>query len=97
MDHIKLVDVTNINSRICLDIRYATTNNIVRKAVYSMAKAFLQEEAAAALSLVQHDLETEGFGLKIWDAYRPLAVQHLLWACMPDETLCCQSRNGVLS
>lgn len=94
MDHIKLVDVTNVNSRICLDIRYATTNNIVRKAVYSMAKAFLQEEAAAALSLVQHDLETEGCGLKIWDAYRPLGVQHLLWACMPDERYVANPETG---
>lgn len=81
----KLVDIATVNSRILLDIRYATSDNLVGKAVYSMAKAFLQEEVAAALSLVQSDLEKEGVGLKIWDAYRPLEVQRLLWACMPDE------------
>jgi D-alanyl-D-alanine dipeptidase len=34
---------------------------------------------------VQTALESQGLGLKIWDAYRPLSAQKALWAIKPDK------------
>jgi D-alanyl-D-alanine dipeptidase len=39
---------------------------------------------ALALQQVQQDLAREGLGLKIWDAYRPLAVQQQMWEAIRD-------------
>jgi len=80
-----LVAVTSVNSHICLDIRYATTNNFTGRQVYPGAKAFLRQATAEKLAAVQADLERQHIGLKVYDAYRPLSVQRQFWAIMPDE------------
>lgn len=80
-----LVAVTSVNPRIRLDIRYATTNNFTGRPVYPKAKAFLRQATAEKLAIVQAELEQQHIGLKVYDAYRPLAVQKQFWAIMPDE------------
>ncbi len=73
------------------DIRYNTNNNFVGSRIngYNASKAYLTNEAAAALKNVQADLNAEGLGLKIYDAYRPQrAVDHFVrWGQDPDDTL----------
>ena len=44
-----LVELTKLDSTIHLDIRYATANNLVGRAVYTEARAFLQRPAAEDL------------------------------------------------
>ncbi|MBU4200523.1 MAG: M15 family metallopeptidase [Verrucomicrobia bacterium] len=89
-----MVAVTSVNRRIRLDIRYATTNNFTGQAVYPSAKAYLRKTVAAKLGAVQTDLESQGLGLKVWDAYRPLAVQKKFWAIMPDERYVADPAKG---
>lgn len=69
-----LVRVTDAAPRIREDIRYATANNFTsaRLPGYERAAALLRPEAAAALARVQARLERNGYGLLVWDAYRPL-------------------------
>lgn len=69
-----LADVRWRDSTIVVDLRYATPNNFTGAPLpgYYANRAFLRREAAAALALVQHDLRTQGLGLKIFDAYRPV-------------------------
>lgn len=86
--------MTSVNRRIRLDIRYATTNNFTGQAVYPSAKAYLRKTVAAKLGAVQTDLESQGLGLKVWDAYRPLAVQKKFWAIMPDERYVADPAKG---
>src|SRR5262245_38439969 len=80
-----LVNIQTINRRIILDIRYATTNNFTHTKVYPSAQCYLQREVAVALDAVQKELESKGFGLKIFDGYRPLSVQKIFWQLVPDE------------
>jgi zinc D-Ala-D-Ala dipeptidase len=84
-DPADLVEVQSINPRIRIEIRYATANNFVGRAMYRVNKCFLRREVAERLSKVQVDLEALGFGLKVWDGYRPLAVQKEFWKLVPDE------------
>lgn len=79
------VDLTSIDSRIKLDIRYATVDNFLGFAVYSRAACYLHREVAAALSRVQDELEFFELYLKIYDGYRPLPVQQLMWDLIQDE------------
>lgn len=80
-----LVDVLTINPRIRLEIRYATADNFVGKPMYRTSKCFLRREVAERLSKAQVDFEKLGFGLKVWDGYRPLSVQKEFWKLVPDE------------
>lgn len=78
-DAADLVDIQEIAPRIVLDIRYATENNFMKKKVYGVARCVLRREVAERLSQVQTDLEKQGLGLKVYDCYRPLAVQKIMW------------------
>ncbi len=80
----ELVDVARLDPTIKLDIRYATTRNFLSTAVYTEARAFLQRPAAEALARVQHALAREGYGLLIYDAYRPWYVTKLFWDATPE-------------
>ncbi|HET6409643.1 MAG TPA: M15 family metallopeptidase [Chthoniobacteraceae bacterium] len=81
----ELIEITQVNPRIRIDVRYATADNFVGKPVYPSAKCFLRREVAERLSKVQVELETLGLGLKVWDGYRPLSVQKEFWKLVPDE------------
>lgn len=78
-----LVDLIKLDTAIHLDIRYATTNNFAHTAVYAQARAFLQQPAAAALLQVSKALQQQGFGLMIYDGYRPWSVTKKFWDITP--------------
>ena len=66
------------------DMRYYSSNNFVGEPIdgYHEPKLLLTKEAANALKKVQDELERLGFGLLIYDAYRPQrATDHFVrWA-----------------
>lgn len=80
-----LVEIQSVNPRIRIDLRYATADNFLGKAMYRVNKCFLRREVAERLSQVQADLEALGLGLKVWDGYRPLSVQKEFWKLVSDE------------
>jgi D-alanyl-D-alanine dipeptidase len=92
--HHQLVDVQKINPRIVVELRYATTNNFMKKAIYSSARCLLQKPVAERLLRVQARLEKEGLGLKIFDAYRPLSAQWELWKAVPNPIFVADPRKG---
>jgi D-alanyl-D-alanine dipeptidase len=80
-----LVDLTSLDRTIKFDIRYATTNNFLSSVFYKVPKAFLQRPIAEALVGAQQFLKEEGFGLLIYDAYRPWYVTKMFWEATPPE------------
>ncbi len=78
-----LVELVALDPSLRLDIRYATPDNFAGRAVYREARAFLQRPAAEALVRVQRALAAEGYGLTIFDAYRPWSVTKLFWEITP--------------
>ena len=91
---IEFVELKTINEKIVLDIRYATTNNFLKKAVYPTARCFVVKDAAFKLDSIQHELEKKGLGLKIFDGYRPLRVQKMMWEILPDNRYVADPKNG---
>ena len=81
-----LIDVRVHAPKIRIDMRYATSNNFTREVIYKQwdGGCYLKEEVVRALSKVQKDLEKRGLGLLIWDAYRPLSQQWVLWNTVSD-------------
>lgn len=80
-----LVELTRLDSSLKLDIRYATDNNFVGRPVYTEARAFLQQPAAQALVRVNEEMRVLGYGLLIFDGYRPWSVTKLFWEITADE------------
>jgi D-alanyl-D-alanine dipeptidase len=81
----ELVEVAKLDRSIKLEIRYATTNNFVSTAFYQQPRAFLQRPAAEALVRANRRLKTLGYGLLIYDSYRPWYVTRMFWDATPDD------------
>lgn len=80
-----LVELVRLDDTIKLDIRYATPNNFLSTPLYSSAKAFLQRPAAEALARVHQKLAESGYGLLVYDAYRPWSVTKVFWEATPEK------------
>ncbi len=80
-----LIDLAALDPRIKLDIRYATSDNFLSTPVYSSARAFLQRPAAEALLRARREFLKQGYGLLIFDAYRPWYVTKIFWDATPPD------------
>ena len=82
----ELVNLTAVVPDLCLDIRYATTDNLLGEPLYPLSAAFLRRPAAEALAQVQAALAPHGAGLLVFDAYRPYGVTVRFWERVQNET-----------
>ncbi|MCP1246089.1 M15 family metallopeptidase [Acetobacter cerevisiae] len=80
-----LVDLATLTPDFKFDIRYATTENFLSTPVYSSSHAFLEKPAAEALARASEYLKTKGYGLLIFDAYRPWFITKLFWDATPAD------------
>ena len=78
-----LVELAALDPRIKLDVRYATPNNFLGTPVYISPRAFLQRPAAEALLRAHRELMKQGYGVVIFDAYRPWYVTKIFWDATP--------------
>ena len=81
-----LVELVTLDPTLHLEVRYAATNNFMHRPMYRQARAFLQRPAAEALVRAQQSLRAEGYGLLIFDGYRPWSVTKAFWdAATPEQ------------
>ena len=74
-----LVEVRKVIPGISIDLRYATASNITGQPIYPPGMpCLLRTETAKKLKQAQTILHAQGYGLRIWDAYRPPEVQETL-------------------
>jgi D-alanyl-D-alanine dipeptidase len=78
-----LVDIVAHDPRIRIDVRYATTDNFMRRILYPVARAMAQRPVADALKRVQDRAEAAGYGLLVHDAYRPWRITRMMWEATP--------------
>lgn len=80
-----LVELAPLEPGLKIDLVYATPNNFLGTPVYPPdARAMLQRPAAEALVRVHRALAAKGFGLHVFDAYRPWSVTKVFWDATPD-------------
>jgi D-alanyl-D-alanine dipeptidase len=80
---------------IVLDLRYAGTNNFMHKKLYpAITTTYLRRPAADSLEVIQKQLNQSGFGLKIFDAYRPYAVTEKMWEPVQDDRYAADPKKG---
>lgn len=69
-----LVDLRSLDRTIAVDMRYRGTDNFTGAPLpgYEANRAFLHRDAARAFARVHRSLASQGLGLKVFDAYRPV-------------------------
>ena len=80
-----LVRLTDLDSTIRLDVRYAGENNFMGTGFYEVADAFLQRPAAQALARAHAALREYGYGILVHDGYRPWRVTKMFFDATPEH------------
>ncbi len=92
----KMLNLQKFIPNIVLDLRYGSTNNFVGRVMYDEKPdyTFMRSPAVKALAQVQKELNKMGYGLKIYDAYRPYAVTKKFWDLIHDERYVANPAKG---
>ncbi len=74
-----------------VDLKYAGTDNFVGRPIagYTGQRAILRKDAAEALARASAELKHQGYGLLIWDAYRPTTAMEDFyeWSFTADDRM----------
>ena len=79
-----------------IDLRYRFGSNVTGKPMYPGSMPCLANRSTATkLARVQQSLEKEGYGLLIWDAWRPPEAQMALWNAVKDPRYVVPPSDGL--
>jgi len=79
-----LIRLSELSSEFSYEIRYATDDNFLGKVLYECEDCLLERTVALALVKANHYFCELGYRIKIYDCYRPLEVQKIMWKEMPN-------------
>ena len=96
-DDSALVRIRDYIPNIAVDLRYATQRNFTGQVIYDFTEPCLRWGTVKKLMAVQEELNALGYGLLIWDGYRPPAAQFVLWEIVPDANFVANPYNGYSS
>lgn len=88
------VRVRELIPDIRVELPYAGTDNFMGQAVYDFSDAWLRRGTALRLAEAQRILREQGFGLKILDAFRPVAAQFVMWEVLPNSDFVADPTKG---
>jgi D-alanyl-D-alanine dipeptidase len=75
-------------------LSYGTTDNFTGRALYKNSICYLHPEAANRLKSAVTMARAIGLKIKIFDAFRPLDVQQMLWDHTPDPEFISNPQTG---
>lgn len=90
----QLVEIKKVIPNITLDIRYATRNNFMNQVMYKEARAFARKPVVAQLKRAQLALNKKGYGLKIFDGYRPYAITKTFYKKAKNKNFVANPKKG---
>lgn len=90
----KMVLLIDYVDNLVFDWKYATEDNFTKQILYTNPSAYMRLPAALALRAAGKELEQQGIGFKIFDAYRPYAITKKMWQVVPDERYAANPAKG---
>lgn len=90
----ELIEIKKAIPSIKLDIRYATKNNFMKQVMYKQARAFARKPVVESLKKIQRELNKKGYGLKIFDGYRPYAITVEFYKKASDKNFVANPAKG---
>lgn len=79
-----LVNLKDLGENFVFDQRYATDDNFTGQKIYGSTRVYLRPGTAEKLAAANREFNALGYRIKIWDAYRPMSVQYLLYDKAPE-------------
>lgn len=90
----ELIDMRTLLPNAKFDVTYAGTNNFLKRKIYPTADLFMRAPAARALVKASKILKRKGYGLLLYDGYRPYSVTELFYEEIGDTTFVADPRKG---
>lgn len=89
-----MVKLDDTVKNIVIDLRYASSDNIVGKPVYESNTAYLRKGTADKLNKANQLLLKQGYRIKVWDAYRAQKYQQFLYDNAPNKSVFMYPKKG---
>lgn len=80
-----------------VELAYATQDNFTGTQIYEFTDGYLRYGTVKKLLIAVERLAEQGYGLVVWDAYRPVYAQERLWEICPDPTYVSKPGTGSQS
>ncbi|MFZ9503030.1 MAG: M15 family metallopeptidase [Cyclobacteriaceae bacterium] len=90
----ELLDMRQLLPDAQFDVTYAGTNNFLKRKIYPTPDLFMRAPAARALVRASEIVKEKGFGLLLFDGYRPYSVTELFYEEIGDTTFVADPRKG---
>jgi len=90
------VNLRNYSADFVFDMKYATTDNFLNKKVYPCDECFLKVKTVKALLKANSSFLEKGFKIKLYDCYRPRAIQKKMWRIVPDANYVANPKKGSI-
>jgi zinc D-Ala-D-Ala dipeptidase len=97
-----IVDAATLAPGLLVDLKYASTDNFMRRNLYGdLRRCFLRREAAAQLAAADKQLRAvrPDLRLLVYDCARPLSVQRMMWNVVkgtPSQPYVADPRKGSM-
>lgn len=80
-----MIDLSKYDKDFIMDIKYATADNFTKQVLYDCPRGFLRKKVAKDLLNAYKEFKKLGYKIRIFDVYRPHAVQFKMWDLTPDK------------
>lgn len=90
------VNLKNYSNDFVFDMKYATTDNFLKEKVYPCDECFLRVKTIKALLEANKVFLAKGYRIKLYDCYRPLAIQKKMWKIVPDANYVANPKKGSI-
>ena len=90
------VNLKNYSNDFVFDMKYATVDNFLKEKVYPCDECFLRVKTVKALLEANKAFLEKGFRIKLYDCYRPKAIQKKMWKIVPDDNFVANPKKGSI-
>lgn len=90
------VNLKNYSNDFVYDMKYATDDNFLKEKVYPCAECFLRVKTVKSLLEANKMFLAKGYKIKLYDCYRPKAIQKKMFQLVPDANYVANPKKGSI-
>ena len=96
VDSNAFVNLRNYSNDFVFDMKYATADNFLKEKVYPCDECFLRVKTVKALLEANKSFLKKGYKIKLYDCYRPKAIQKKMFQLVPDPNFVANPKKGSI-
>jgi len=91
-----IVNLKNYSNDFVYDMKYATDDNFLKEKLYPCAECFLRVKTVKSLLEANKTFSQKGYKIKLFDCYRPIAIQKKMFKIVPDPNFVANPKKGSI-